>query len=82
MRAPHQKKTAQPRKSMRGQAETIYGECKKTRCFSLTPTAYNSFKDMSKKLQISMSEVLEQVARSPGTLHLLQEDASGVERMF
>jgi hypothetical protein len=75
-RAPHQRKIVQQEKSLRGKAETSYGECKKICSFSLTPTASNLLKEMSGELQLPMSELLERLARSPGTLALLQEEVA------
>ena len=62
-REPHQKKQVQPRKSMRGQAETKYGEVKKPVSFGLTPTGADLLRQRSKRLGISTSEFLERIAR-------------------
>lgn len=48
---------------MRGIPQTSYGETKKTKTFSLTQTAFDELKKWSQELGISMSELLERVAR-------------------
>jgi hypothetical protein len=63
-RAGSQRKQVQPaHKSMRGVPETVYGELKKITSFSLTPTAYAKLKQLSQELNLSASELLEQLAR-------------------
>jgi hypothetical protein len=62
-RKEYQKKKVHNKKSMRGQAETEYGEIKRIVSFSLTQTGANLLKQKSKELGISASELLERVAR-------------------
>jgi hypothetical protein len=45
---------------MRGQPE-IYEECKKNASFSITPTAIEELKQLSSKLNISRSELIERI---------------------
>ena len=70
-REEFQKKKVKPQKSMRGLPETEYGEIKKISSFSLTPTAVERLKSISRDLQISTSELIERFARgkfySPST---------------
>ena len=73
-RESHQKKQVQPRKSMRGQAETKYGEIKKLVSFGLTPTGANLLKKRSKRLGISTSEFLERIARGEIEVNLNSAD--------
>jgi|GEM_PF-4131856 hypothetical protein len=63
-------------RSTRGVAETSYGEVKRTSCFSLTPTAATNLKELSGELNISTSELLEQLARIRSTLKVLLEQGS------
>ena len=78
-REPHQKKQVQPRKSMRGQAETEYGEVKKPVSFGLTPTGSNLLKQTSKRLGISTSEFLERVARGEIKVDLNSTDCPDLD---
>ncbi len=73
-REPHQKKQVQPRKSMRGQPETKYGEVKKPVSFGLTPTGADLLKKHSKQLGISTSEFLERIARGEIEVNLNSAD--------
>jgi hypothetical protein len=63
-REPYQQKKPQKVKSLRNQPETSYQETKKVISFSLTHTAGELLKEKSKKMNISVSEYLERVARS------------------
>ncbi|XGW00858.1 MAG: hypothetical protein ACAF41_33315 (plasmid) [Leptolyngbya sp. BL-A-14] len=79
-REEYQKKKVLNKKSMRGQAETEYGEVKKVVSFSLTQTGADLLKQKSKELGISASELLERVARGKiqiDSISLL--DQSGAE---
>lgn len=79
-RAEYQKKKVQPAKSMRGIPETEYGEIKKIVSFSLTPTAIQKMKELSQELKISVSELLEQIARKEAAIkRLLNSDSSSEE---
>jgi len=62
-REEYQKKKVQHKKSMRGQAETEYGETKVPTSFSLTRTGSDLLKQKSKDLGISASAFLEKIAR-------------------
>ena len=73
-REPYQKKKTQAKKSMRGQAETKYGEVKKSVSFGLTPTGADLLKKHSKRLEISTSEFLEQIARGEVKVDLNSTD--------
>ena len=64
----HQKKKTQAKTSIRGQAETKYGEVKKPVSFGLTPTGADLINQISKRLGISASEFLEQIARGENEL--------------
>ena len=62
-RQEHEKKPIQKGiKSMRGQGE-IYDETKKSTSFGITPTAYAGLKQRSSDLNISTSELIEQIGR-------------------
>ncbi|PZV12683.1 MAG: hypothetical protein DCF22_12005 [Leptolyngbya sp.] len=75
-RESYQKKKVQPRKSIRGQAETKYGEVKKKSSYSLTPTGAALLKKMSKQLEISTSEFLERIARGEIKFDIDQSDCT------
>jgi uncharacterized protein YgiM (DUF1202 family) len=62
-REDYQKKKVNNQKSMRGQAETEYGEIKTPMSFSLTETGGKLIKQKAKELGISASALLEQIAR-------------------
>jgi hypothetical protein len=75
-RQEHEKKTIQKgRKSMRGQPE-IYEECKKNASFSITPTAIEGLKQLSSKLNISRSELIERIGRGVFTIAELKTGIS------
>lgn len=78
-REPHQKKQVQPRKSMRGQAETKYGEIKKPVSFGLTPTGADLLKKRSKRLGISTSEFLERIARGEIQIDINSADCAELD---
>lgn len=67
-RQDFEKKKTQKRKSVRGQCETDYGECKQIKTFSLTPTACENLSRISEGLNISRSELIEQLSRLLGGL--------------
>ena len=62
-REDFQKKKTQPKKSMRGQPETEYGETKTNLSLSITPTGKELLKSISRSLGISTSELIERIAR-------------------
>lgn len=63
-RDPNQKKIARSgQKSLRGVAETDYGELKGPHCFSLTPTCYANLQNLARQLECSVSEILERFSR-------------------
>jgi hypothetical protein len=71
-RAVNQKKHV---RSSRGVPETVYGEIKKIASFSLTPTAIDLLKHLSRDLHLSASESLERIARlGPELKDLLSQD--------
>lgn len=62
-------------KSMREVPENEYGETKKVSSYSLTPTAIETFKNISQDLSISASELLERLARlHPVLLEQLKQE--------
>ena len=69
LREDYEKKKAQKKKSIRGQCETNYGECKKIASYSVTPTGQVGLGQLSRVLKISRSEMLEQIGR--GQIRLL-----------
>ena len=75
----HQKKKTQAKKSIRGQAETKYGEVKKPVSFGLTPTGADLIKQISKRLGISASEFLEQIARGEIKVNLNSADCAELD---
>ena len=68
-REDYEKKKVQKKKSLRGQCETGYGECKKMASYSITPTGKAGFAHLSRILNMSRSEMLEQIGR--GKIQLL-----------
>ena len=69
LREDYEKKKAQKKKSIRGQCETNYGECKKIASYSVTPTGQVGLSQLSRILNISRSEMLDQIGR--GQIKLL-----------
>jgi hypothetical protein len=60
---PHQRKKAiAGHKSLRGRPE-MYSEVKKKKTFSLTPTASQKLDKLSAALDLSQSELIEQIAK-------------------
>lgn len=60
----NQRKVARPgRKSLRGVAETDYGEPKQVCSYSLTPTCRANLQDLARQIGCSASELLEQFSR-------------------
>jgi len=60
---PHQRKKAiAGHKSLRGRPE-MYSEVKKKKTFSLTPTAAQKLDKLSAALDLSQSELIEQIAK-------------------
>lgn len=60
---PHQRKKARAgHKSLRGRPE-MYSEVKKKKTFSLTPTASQKLDKLSAALDLSQSELIEQIAK-------------------
>ncbi len=59
---------------MRGQPE-IYNELKKITSFSITPTAQLGLKQLSEKLNISCSELIERIGRGVFTISELTTEA-------
>lgn len=78
-REPYQKKKTQAKKSMRGQAETKYGEIKKPVSFGLTPTGADLLKKRSKRLGISTSEFLERIARGEIQIDINSADCAELD---
>lgn len=58
---------------MRGQPE-MYDECKKNVSVSITPTALAKFKQSSKELNISCSELIERIGRGRLTITELKTE--------
>ena len=75
LRREHEKKpSCKGIKSMRGQPE-IYNELKKITSFSITPTAQLGLKQLSEKLNISCSEMIERIGRGLLKITELKNDA-------
>lgn len=73
-RQPNQKKVTRPgKKSLRGVAENDYGELKKTRCLSLTPTCYANLQNLARQSECSVSEILERFSRLASKFQLFLE---------
>jgi len=74
-RQEHEKKPIrQGMKSMRGQPE-IYDELKKIVSFCITPTAQLGLAQLSQQLNISRSELIEQIGRGLLTLAELKTES-------
>jgi hypothetical protein len=74
-RQEHEKKPIrQGVKSMRGQPE-IYDEVKKIASFCITPTAQLGLAQLSRQLNISRSEVIEQIGRGLLTIAELKTES-------
>lgn len=58
-------------KSTRGRPE-IYSEVKTSVCLALTPTAIDNLDNFAKKLKLSRSEFVEQIAR--GLIEISQKE--------
>jgi hypothetical protein len=75
LRQEHEKKPIrQGVKSMRGQPE-IYDEVKKIASFCITPTAQLGLAQLSRQLNISRSEVIEQIGRGLLTIAELKTES-------
>ena len=74
-RQEHEKKPIRPGvKSMRGQPE-IYDELKKIVSFCITPTAQLGLAQLSQQLNISRSELIEQIGRGLLTIAELKTES-------
>jgi len=74
-RQEHEKKPSRKGvKSMRGQPE-IYDEIKKAVSFGITPTARLGLARISKQLNISRSELIEQIGRGILTIVELKNES-------